>query len=663
MNGFALIFRALITGPARRHPIRVAAPGHRRRDRGRGGRRDPPRQPQRDRVVPRRRRRRLGPQRLRRDRRRRDPRRGARGPRVPLADRVLRAGRRRARPSSTTAAARSRRSSASTGAATARSATSGWSTRRARRRGRRCWPRPAPSSSRSRSPRATISLREPRSRSSRAACATGRGSAGSWSSRAWRGPPAETSSSPTFSRPRTCSERRASSTAWTSCSIRACRGPTAGREIAARLPPGLALEPPGRAAADGGPDGARLPPEPERPRLAHPARRDLPDRQRRVDRGAAPPARDRDAARPRGLAFARSSPPFSPRGSPIGIAGTLLGEVLGLFVSRAALRAVGGTVSSIYLPTARIAGRGLRRRRVARGRRRHARPRSSRTLLPAIEATRVEPSPAMRPGSIEGVARRRLSAARRPAPRRRLAGGRRSLARRARRRVSALRIRRRRARRRSRSRSPRRWRVRLGAALPGPPARAPRSRGAPGRGVLRRRARAQRHRRHRAGDGARHDARDDRDRGVDPRNRQGLGRVDAALGPLDQGRRRGPLRHRRRPSGRDHRVSRGDRRRRGGRPVSRARDDRRRRTSLHARLGRLPGRGPRGRPAPARRQGSAARRARGAGARGGPRLRALRPPLRRRGRLGRDGRDARGARAASAWRASTATTRTTAAPS
>ena len=156
---------------------------------------------------------------------------------------------------------------------------------------------------------------------------------------------------------------------------------------------------------------------------------------------------------------------FLAEGLAIGVAGTLLGEVLGLFVSRAALRAVGGTVSSIYLPTARIAGVGyggavwlaaavgLSAAVLA-------------TLLPAIEATRVAPSPAMRPGSIEGVARRRLWP-RASGAAAALAAAAILSARRARRRVSALRICGRRARRpRPRARGAAGGPPRRGAARP-----------------------------------------------------------------------------------------------------------------------------------------------------------------------------------------------------
>jgi putative ABC transport system permease protein len=89
---------------------------------------------------------------------------------------------------------------------------------------------------------------------------------------------------------------------------------------------------------------------------------------------------------------------FLAEGVAIGVAGTLLGEILGLFVSRAALRAVSGTVSSIYLPTARITGAGyggavLLAAVVGISASILA------TLLPAIEATRVPPAPSARSSS------------------------------------------------------------------------------------------------------------------------------------------------------------------------------------------------------------------------------------------------------------------------
>ena len=322
-------------------------------------------------------------------------------------------------------------------------------------------------------------------------------------------------------------------------------------------------------------------------------------------------------------------------------------------------------MSSIYLPTARIAGVGYGGAVVARGRRRPARPRSSATLLPAIEATRVDAvsrdaagldrgrraaAPlAARAGAAAALARRpRCSRAPGPSTAFRSSGSRRS-------RSSSLAL---------ALAAP--LRVRLGAALPGRAARAAlRRRGPPGRGLLRRRARAQRHRRHRARDGARDDARDDRDRGVDPRDRARLGRVDAALGPLDQGRRGRALRHRRRPAGRD--PSRSSRRSTGvaavdpfrarettdarGRPFTLASGDFR----VVARVGGLPlldGKRP-----------AAASRSR-RGERGEV---LVSEPFARRFGAARDGtvdgRDAAGPARASAWPASTATTPTTAAPS
>ena len=180
----------------------------------------------------------------------------------------------------------------------------------------------------------------------------------------------------------------------------------AGREIARRLPRGLALEPPGRAAQTA-------------------------DRMVRAFRlnlnalgsltllvgiflianavSIAVLRRRPEIATLRALGTSRSAifSAFLAEGLAIGIAGTLLGEVLGLFVSRAALRAVGGTVSSIYLPTARIAGAGYGGAVVLAAVVGICAAVLA-TILPAIEATRVAPSPAMRPGSIEGVARRRL---------------------------------------------------------------------------------------------------------------------------------------------------------------------------------------------------------------------------------------------------------------
>jgi putative ABC transport system permease protein len=100
---------------------------------------------------------------------------------------------------------------------------------------------------------------------------------------------------------------------------------------------------------------------------------------------------------------------FVLEGLAVGAAGTLLGEVGGVFLARAALSAVASTVSTIYLPTARIASSGF------------AAPALlaagvglfsslAAAILPAAEAVRVPPSPAMRAGSVESVRRSRLRA-------------------------------------------------------------------------------------------------------------------------------------------------------------------------------------------------------------------------------------------------------------
>jgi putative ABC transport system permease protein len=178
------------------------------------------------------------------------------------------------------------------------------------------------------------------------------------------------------------------------------------REIVRRLPPGLTLEPPTRAAATA-------------------------DRMVRAFRfnlnalgsltllvgmflvanavSIAVLRRRPEIATLRALGVSRGAifAAFLAEGLVVGIAGTALGEALGLVASRAALRAVAGTVSTIYAPTSRIeaadafgpailaAAVGLVAALLA-------------TLLPAAEAMRVSPSPAMRAGAIEGVARKRL---------------------------------------------------------------------------------------------------------------------------------------------------------------------------------------------------------------------------------------------------------------
>ena len=105
----------------------------------------------------------------------------------------------------------------------------------------------------------------------------------------------------------------------------------------------------------------------------------------------------------RGTIFAA----FLAEGLAIGAAGTLLGEALGLVMARAALGAVAGTVSSVYLPTARIEGAAYGGPMAAAAAIGLASALAA-TLLPAIEATRVEPASALRAGSVEAVRRRAL---------------------------------------------------------------------------------------------------------------------------------------------------------------------------------------------------------------------------------------------------------------
>ncbi len=102
----------------------------------------------------------------------------------------------------------------------------------------------------------------------------------------------------------------------------------------------------------------------------------------------------------RGTIFAA----FLAEGLAVGAAGTALGEIGGVFLARAALRSVAGTVGSIYLPTARIAAAGYSAPALLAALVGMAAALAA-TLLPAAEATRVAPAPAMRAGSVESVRR------------------------------------------------------------------------------------------------------------------------------------------------------------------------------------------------------------------------------------------------------------------
>lgn len=93
----------------------------------------------------------------------------------------------------------------------------------------------------------------------------------------------------------------------------------------------------------------------------------------------------------------------------IGVAGTLLGEAGGVFLARSALAAVSSTVSNVYLPTAKIFATGYAQSAALAGAVGILAAVGA-ALLPASEATRVAPSPALRTGSVERVRRRRLGA-------------------------------------------------------------------------------------------------------------------------------------------------------------------------------------------------------------------------------------------------------------
>jgi putative ABC transport system permease protein len=100
---------------------------------------------------------------------------------------------------------------------------------------------------------------------------------------------------------------------------------------------------------------------------------------------------------------------FLAEGLAMGVAGTLLGEIGGLFLARGALRSVARTVASIYLPTARISEYGFASAAVLAAGVGMAAALAA-TIWPALEAMRVAPSPALRIGSVESVRRRHLAA-------------------------------------------------------------------------------------------------------------------------------------------------------------------------------------------------------------------------------------------------------------
>jgi putative ABC transport system permease protein len=105
----------------------------------------------------------------------------------------------------------------------------------------------------------------------------------------------------------------------------------------------------------------------------------------------------------RGAIFAA----FVVEGLAVGAAGTLVGEIGGFALARSALRLVGGAVASVYAPATKISAAGFGSAALAAAAV-GAISSLAAAVLPAAEATRVPPSPAMRPGSTEAVRRLRL---------------------------------------------------------------------------------------------------------------------------------------------------------------------------------------------------------------------------------------------------------------
>jgi putative ABC transport system permease protein len=176
------------------------------------------------------------------------------------------------------------------------------------------------------------------------------------------------------------------------------------REIARRLPPGLWVEPAGRATEAAG-------------RMARAFRFNLNalgSLTLLVGMFLVANAvsisvlrRRPEIATLRALGTSRASifAAFAVEGLAVGAVGTAVGCLGGLALARVALAVVSGTISSVYSPTAKISAASFREPALvaaAVG----AFSTFLAVLVPAIQATRVPPSPAMRPGSGEHSHRR-----------------------------------------------------------------------------------------------------------------------------------------------------------------------------------------------------------------------------------------------------------------
>ncbi|HSD72921.1 MAG TPA: FtsX-like permease family protein, partial [Thermoanaerobaculia bacterium] len=178
------------------------------------------------------------------------------------------------------------------------------------------------------------------------------------------------------------------------------------RELVSRLPPGLWIEAPGREAAAAG-------------RMARAFRFNLNALglltiavgmflvanavSVSVLRRRPEIATLRALGASRGSVFAA----FALEGIALGTVGTLVGEIGGLALAKGALSVVAGTVTSVYARAARISPAEFGPSGVAAAVVGVAASLLA-AALPAAEATRVPPSPAMRPGSAEEVRRLRL---------------------------------------------------------------------------------------------------------------------------------------------------------------------------------------------------------------------------------------------------------------